>query len=96
MIRAILIVSIIAAPLLTSRALAADLPGDTTTFGCLPKGAVISLLPAQGFSDVKRLGAQKGVTYFDAKLGNVWSASGSTVVPRRSGRGSARTLHSKG
>lgn len=31
-----------------------------------------SLLPAQGYSDLKARGLQKGISYFDAKLGGSW------------------------
>jgi len=33
---------------------------------------VASLLPAQGYSDVKRLGERKEVTYFDARIDDGW------------------------
>jgi len=40
--------------------------------GCMPNGAVTWLLPALGYSGFKRLGEQKGVTYFDANKGRSW------------------------
>ena len=71
MIRSLAIV-VILTPSITLPALAADLPGDSQSFACLPKGAVSSLLPAQGYSDVKQLREQKGITYFDARTGDGW------------------------
>ena len=55
----------------TSPAFAADLPGGAGV-ECLPKQAMNSLLPAAGYSQVQRLGAQGGVTYFDARKGGAW------------------------
>ena len=66
MIRTVVIALITTASVAATPSLAADLAGDATAFGCMPKGAVTSLLPALGYSDITRVGEQKGVTYFDA------------------------------
>jgi len=72
MIRTVVLALFTNASMVASLTYAADLPGEVGSFGCLPKPAVSSLLPVEGYSDAKRLGEQKGVTYFDAKKGGSW------------------------
>ncbi len=39
----------------------------STSFKCLGVGASTTLLPASGYTDIKKLGEQKGILDFDAK-----------------------------
>jgi len=73
MIRPFVITLLTTTSIAATPSFAADLPRDAAaSFGCLPRGAVTSLLPAEGYSEVKRLGEDKGVTFFDAKKGGSW------------------------
>jgi len=60
-----------------ARSVGADLPGtDASDFACLGEKAVNSLLSAQGYDPVIRLGQSHGVTYFKARLNGAWRKIG--------------------